>query len=74
MFGNTLLVEGVCIKLTWRLHNHDVYYEYEIYEVKFFIKCHSLSYAIFNANMTLFEMSLSWHLDNTTCHKHDIAD
>jgi len=26
------------------------------------IKCHSLSYDIFNANMTFFEMSL-WHLD-----------
>jgi len=24
------------------------------------IKCHSLSYDIFNANMTLFEMSLLW--------------
>jgi len=30
------------------------------------IKCHSLSYDIFNANMTT--------QDNTTCHKHDIAD
>jgi len=27
------------------------------------IKCHSLSYGIFNANMTLFEMSLLGHLD-----------
>jgi len=27
------------------------------------IKCHSLSYDIFNANMTLFEMSLLWYLD-----------
>ncbi len=24
------------------------------------IKCHSLSYVIFNAKMTLFEMSLLW--------------
>jgi len=29
------------------------------------IKYHSLSYAIFNANMTLFEMSLLWQLDIT---------
>jgi len=27
------------------------------------IKCHSVSYDIFNANTTLFEMSLLWHLD-----------
>jgi len=39
------------------------------------IKCHSL---IFNADMTLFEMSLLWHLDINQyiitchkCHKHD---
>jgi len=25
-FGNTLL-EGVCIRLTWHLHNHDIEYE-----------------------------------------------
>jgi len=29
------------------------------------IKCHSLNYAIVNANMTLFEMSLLRHLDIT---------
>jgi len=29
------------------------------------IKCHSLNYDIFNANMTLFEMSVSWQLDIT---------
>jgi len=28
IFGNTLL-EGVCIRLTWHLHNHDICYEYE---------------------------------------------
>jgi len=28
------------------------------------INCHSLNYDIFNANMTLFEMSLSWQLDS----------
>jgi len=35
--------------------------------VKFYacLKCHSLSYDIFNADMTLFEMSLLWHLDFT---------
>jgi len=39
------------------------------------IKCHLISYDIFNANMTLFEMSLLWHLDITkTCHRHNIAD
>jgi len=27
------------------------------------IMCHSLSYDIFNANMTSFEMFLLWHLD-----------
>jgi len=27
------------------------------------IKCHSLNCEIFNANMTLFEMSLLWQLD-----------
>jgi len=27
------------------------------------IKCHSLSHYIFNANMTLFEMSCLWQLD-----------
>jgi len=60
--GNTLL-EGVCIRLTWHLHNRDTCHEYEgdFVEVTV-IKCHSLNYEIFNANMTLFEMSLLWHL------------
>jgi len=29
------------------------------------IKCHSLNYDIFNANMTLFEMSFLYNLDIT---------
>jgi len=61
-FGNTL-IEGVCIRLTWHLHNHDLTYVMNMKEVLCLttvIKCHSLSYDIFNANMTLFEMSLSW--------------
>jgi len=33
------------------------------------IKCHSLSYDIFKANMTLFEMSLLWHVDKPIHHK-----
>jgi len=46
--GNTLL-EGVCIRL-------DACYEYEGF-MHVYDNCHSLYY-IFNANMTLFEMSL----------------
>jgi len=65
-FGHTLL-EGMCMRLTWHLHNHDMTYVMNMLEVLCMfgttvIKCHSLSYYIFNANMTLFEMFL-WHLD-----------
>ncbi len=45
-------------------HNHDMTrHEYEGFLCMFMttvIKCHSLSYVIFNAKMTLFEMSLLW--------------
>jgi len=45
--GNTLL-EGVCIRLTWRLQNHDMTYVMNMKEVQL-----SLSVIdIFNANMT----------------------
>jgi len=62
IIGNTLL-EGVCIRLTLQLHNHDMTYVMNMKEVLCMfmttvIMCHSLSYDIFNANMTLFEMSL----------------
>jgi len=60
----TLYLKG-CMRLTWHLHNHDMTYVMNMKEVLcMFVatvtKCHSLSYDIFNANMTLFEMSLSW--------------
>jgi len=32
--GNTLL-EGVCIRLTWHLHNHDMTYDMNMKEVLF---------------------------------------
>ncbi len=38
-------------------------HEYEVFLCMFMttvIKCHSLSYVIFNAKMILFEMSLLW--------------
>ncbi len=38
-------------------------HEYEVFLCMFMttvIKCHSLSYVIFNAKMTLFEISLLW--------------
>jgi len=62
--GNTLL-EGVCLRLTWHLHNHDMTHGMNMNEVicmfmTTVIKCHSLNYDIFHANMTLFEMSLLW--------------
>ncbi len=51
------------------------------------IKCHSLSYVIFNAKMTLFEMSLLWarvrgkgrgrvrvRSNNVICIKNDITE
>jgi len=70
MLGDTLL-EGVCIRLTWYLHNHGICYEVLCIFLTTVIKCNSLNYDIFNANMTLFEMSLLWHLDInhyiTTC-------
>jgi len=55
LFGNTLL-EGVCIRLTSNLHNHDMTYVINMKEVlgmflTTVIKCHSLSYDIFNANI-----------------------
>jgi len=34
------------------------------------IKCHSLSYDIFNANMTLFEMALLWYPDIKPIHHY----
>ncbi len=48
ILGNTLL-EGVCIRLTR--------HEYEGFLCMFMttvIKCHSLSYVIFNVNMTFY--------------------
>jgi len=60
--GNTLL-EGVCIRLTWHLHTHDICYEYEG-SFMHVSQCHSLSYDILYTNMMLFEMSL-WQLDIT---------
>jgi len=56
--GNTLL-ERVCIRLTRYLHNHDMTYVMNMKEVFLHvIKCYSLSYDIFNANMTLFEITI----------------
>jgi len=62
--------EVVCIRLTWHLHNPDMSYVMNMKEVlcmfvRTVIKCHSLNYDILNANLTLFEMSLLWHLDIT---------
>jgi len=59
------LLEGVCIRLTWHLHNHDMTYVMNMKEgfcmfLKTVIKCLSLNNDILNANMTLFEMSLLW--------------
>jgi len=51
------------IILTWHLHNHDIWQDVLCMFKTTVIKCHSLSYDIFNANMILFEMSLLWHLD-----------
>jgi len=52
VLGNTLL-EGVFIRLTWQRR--------KVMKMKkvlcMFV---TLSYEIFNAHMTLFEMSLSW--------------
>ncbi len=63
-YGNTLL-EGVCIRLTWHLHNHDMTHVMNMKEVLCMfmttvIKCHSLSYVIFNAKMTLFDLTLTY--------------
>jgi len=57
------LLEGVCIRLTLHLHNHDMTYVMNMKYglcmfLKTVIKCHSLNNDILNANMTLFEMSL----------------
>jgi len=46
--GSTLL-EGVCTRLTWHLHNHGMTYVMNMKDVLFVttvIKCHSLSYDI----------------------------
>ncbi len=64
ILGYTLL-EGVCIRLTWHVHNHDMIHVMNMKEVLCMfmttvIKCHSLSHVIFNAKMTLFEMALLW--------------
>jgi len=59
--GNNLL-EGVCIRLTWHLHNHDMSHDICMFMTTV-IKCLSLNDDIINANMTFFEMSLLWHLD-----------
>jgi len=54
-FGNTLL-EGVCIRLTRHLHNHDMTYVMNMKEVLCMfmttvIMCHLLSYDIFYASL-----------------------
>ncbi len=75
-FGNTLL-EGVCIRLTWHLHNHDMTHVMNMNEVLCMfmttvIKCYSLSYVIFNAKMTLFDLTLPLPL--TLTHNKDISN
>jgi len=60
--GNTLL-EGVCIRLTWHLHNRDMTYVLNMKEglcmfMATVIKCLSLNNDIFNANMTF--VMISW--------------
>jgi len=76
--GKTLL-EGVCIRLRlWHLHNHDMTYVMNMKEVVCMfvttvIKCHSLNYDIFNANMTLFEMFLLWQLDKPIHHNLSVS-
>jgi len=63
--SNTLL-EGVCIRLTWwQLHNNDMTYVCLCLcmFVTTVIKCLSLNNDVLNANMTLFKMSLLWHID-----------
>jgi len=47
------LLKGVCIRLTRHLHNQVL-----CMFMTTVVECHSLNYDIFNANMTLFEMSL----------------
>jgi len=54
--GNTLL-EGMCIRLIWHLHNHNTTRVYDN------IKCYSLSNVIFNAKMTLFDLTLAHNKD-----------
>ncbi len=75
-FGNTLL-EGVCIRLTWPLYNHDMTQVMNMKEVLCMfmttvIKCHSLSYVMFNAKMTLFDLPLPFPL--TLAHNKDISN
>ncbi len=65
-FGNTLL-EGMCIRLTWPLYNHDMTQVMNMKEVLCMfmttvIKCHSLSYVMFNAKMTFFDLPLPFPL------------
>ncbi len=38
------------------------------------IKCHSLSYVIFNAKMTLFDLTLPLPLPLTLAHNKDISN
>ncbi len=38
------------------------------------IKCHSLSYVIFNANMTLFDLTLPLPLPLTLAYNKDISN
>jgi len=52
-FGNTLL-EGVCMRLIYVMNMKEVLCMF----MTTVIKCHFLNYDIFNANMTLFGMSL----------------
>ncbi len=61
LFVNTL-PEGVWKWLTWHLHNHDMTHIMNMKVLCMFmttvIKCHSLSYAIFNSKMTFFDLTL----------------
>ncbi len=69
--GNTLL-EGVCIRLTWHVMNMK---EVVCMFITTVIKCHSLSYVIFNAKITLFDLTLPFPLPLTLtlAHNKDIS-
>jgi len=82
MFCNTLL-EGVCIRLIWHFHNHDMTYVMNTKEVLCMFmttvtKFNSLSYVIFNAKMTLFDLTLTLPLPLplplTLAHNKDISN